>query len=203
MDFDFLERGTAWAATKIAGTRRDQWELPTPCDAWDVHALIVHMIAGAHHYATIGRGSHVAGSRGRDLAIDFGDDPVGAYEASRDDILASFGAPGALERIVPGNVGEWPGAVHASVLFIDHLIHGWDLSIATGQDATMPPDLAESAWRIVNDDIPQPVIEAFDAFRDPDGANAMFKPKVATDESASAQDKLVAYFGHQATTVRQ
>lgn len=190
---DLVERGTAWMTTKIVGTRRDQWTRPTPCDKFDVRGLIQHCVGGAHHYAAIVRGEQI----GWVYPPPFTDDAVGAYEASRHDLLTSLRARGALEEVVLGNVGEWPGAVHGALLSIDHMVHGWDLSIATGQDVTMPLDLAESAWRVMTDELPRPIIEGIDAFRDPSG-DGPFKPKVPTDDSAPSQDKLVAFFGHQA-----
>ena len=192
---DLVERGTAWMATKIDGTRRDQWTWRTPCDKFDVRALIQHCIGGAHHYAAIVRGEQI----GWVYPDPFTDDPIRAYEGSRDDLLTSLRAPGALGEVFLGNVGEWPGAVHGALLFIDHMVHGWDLSIATEQDVTMPADLAESAWHMITDELPRPIVEGIDAARDPDGADGMFKPKVATADSATAQDKLVAFFGHRAS----
>jgi uncharacterized protein (TIGR03086 family) len=71
---------------------------------------------------------------------------------------------------------------------VGHLAHGWDLAIATGQDATMPPEVAEYALKKITGLIP-------DEARNPEGAP--YKPVVPTDDDASAQDKLIAYLGRQ------
>jgi uncharacterized protein (TIGR03086 family) len=64
-------------------------------------------------------------------------------------------------------------------------VHGWDLARATGQDATMPEDLAEAAFAMIDGKLT-------DENREPG-----FKSVVAVPEDASAQDKLLAYTGRQ------
>ena len=45
--------------------------------------------------------------------------------------------------------GVLPAAQAVAVHFVDILVHGWDLAVATGQDAALPDDLAEAAMGIV------------------------------------------------------
>ena len=47
--------------------------------------------------------------------------------------------PGALERTVHAPFGAVPGATFARFVVLDGLVHGWDLSTATGQSYA-PPD---------------------------------------------------------------
>jgi len=74
----------------------------------------------------------------------------------------------------------------ASILPLELLIHGWDLARSTGQDATIPSDLAEAAFSMVDGKLT-------DEFREQAG----FKPPIEVPASASAQDKLLAYTGRQ------
>jgi hypothetical protein len=42
----FFERAACNAATMAANVRPDQRDAATPCTAWDVEALLAHMVAG-------------------------------------------------------------------------------------------------------------------------------------------------------------
>lgn len=186
---DLLNGACAWTRTKIAGTRADQMDLPTPCDEWDVRELIDHVIVSGHAFALIVRGEFE--SPEAFLARrppKFTDDPLPAYDASAKELLDAFHEPGALERVVSGTWGKAPGADHAVRIAVGHLAHGWDVSTATGQDASMPPDLADAALARIDGMIP-------DAARNPEGKP--YKPVVPTAPDARSQDKLIAYLGRQ------
>ena len=60
-----------------------------------------------------------------------GADPLGAYDASAAVAAATFEASGALEAPCAVSYGPVPGSVYAGHRFIDVLIHGWDLAVAT------------------------------------------------------------------------
>jgi hypothetical protein len=70
-------------------------------------------------------------------------------------------------------------------LAADHLVHAWDLAVATGTDRTLDPD-AVSAVRAWFEPIEHLYREA--------GA---IGPRVPLPESASPQDHLLAMFGRQ------
>jgi uncharacterized protein (TIGR03086 family) len=184
---ELLERAAAWTGSKIAATRPDQMHLPTPCDDWDVQTLIDHIIGTGHRYARIARGEFQP-SDNRRPSEPFVGDPMEAYEASIADLLASFREPGALERVVYNPWERAPGAKHASRIAVSHLAHGWDLAKATGQDATMPSDVAEAAMIAIDGRIP-------DWARGPSGAG--YKPVVPTGPDATSQERLIAYLGRQ------
>jgi hypothetical protein len=71
---------------------------------------------------------------------------------------------------------------------VSHLAHGWDLAKATGQDATMPSDVAEAAMIAIDGRIP-------DWARGPSGAG--YKPVVPTGPDGTPQERLIAYLGRQ------
>ena len=54
-----------------------------------------------------------------------------------------------MEAPVAVSYGPVPGEVYAGHRFIDVLIHGWDLAVATGQDSRLDPELVETCWEIV------------------------------------------------------
>ena len=78
-----------------------------------------------------------------------GDDPLGAYGASAQAAAEAFEVAGALDAQCAVSYGPVPGSVYAGHRFIDILIHGWDLAIATGQDATLDTALVAACLAVV------------------------------------------------------
>lgn len=177
--FDLFERGTAWATTKVAGAQ-DQLDAATPCDEWTVRRLIDHMLAAQQMFAAGPSGGTIAPPTGTPPDL-VGADPAGQYEEARKATIHAYSAPGVME----GTVSGAPAAQILGIGFCDQLTHGWDLAKATGQDATMPADLASAAWLFVGGRIP-------DESRGP-GKN--FKAAVPVADDASDQDKLIGYLG--------
>jgi uncharacterized protein (TIGR03086 family) len=181
---DLYERGSAWTAAKMAAVGREQFGDATPCTKWDVRALLNHIIGGGHLYALIGRGEYTGALFGGDR--DFiGEDHVASFEAARRDVLETYREPGALDRTVKGTVGEGLGLHMLALIFVDHMVHGWDLATATGQDATMSPEPADVAWEILSGQIQ-------DEWRP-----LAFAGIVELPDDARTQDKLLAYTGRR------
>jgi uncharacterized protein (TIGR03086 family) len=51
-------------------------------------------------------------------------------------------------RSVISRFGDFAGADYAAQLFLDTLIHGWDIARATGQDTTLDPELVAACLPI-------------------------------------------------------
>ena len=182
---DLFERGTAWTATKVAGAQ-DQLEAETPCEEWTVRRLLDHMLAGQQMFAAAPSGAEVAPPSGAPPEL-VGSDPSGQYEEARKATVHAYAQPGVLEGMVKGSGGDVPAMQILGIAFCDQLIHGWDLAKATGQDTTIPDDLAAAAWMFLDGQLP-------DAARGP-GKN--FKAAVPVADDASVQDKLIAYCGRR------
>lgn len=143
--FDLDRRALASTGAFVAGTDAGHLGLPTPCDGWDVRALLNHVLGNNHLYAAAMAGP-VDWDRRDDDRV--GDDHRAAYERSVAEAAAAFAAadPGG-EVAMP--FGRLP-VVHAiAVHFVDVLVHGWDLAVATGQDPALDAELAEAALAVV------------------------------------------------------
>src|SRR6202166_5218494 len=133
----------------VAGVRSEQWNLPTPCDGWDGQALLNHLVSGNLWAGELGAGATIAEVGDRLDGDVLGDNALAAYEASAKLAAATFEAPGALEAPCAVSYGPVPGSVYAGHRFVDVLIHGWDVAVATGQDPTIDPGLASACWQVV------------------------------------------------------
>ena len=188
MSVDLAEvHGRALATTRayVAGVRRDQWDLPTPCEDWNVRELVSHIVSGNLWVGALGSGKTIA-EVGDELDDDpLGMDPVAAYDRSAAVADGTFRASGALEAPFAVSYGPVPGSVYAGHRFIDVLIHGWDLATATGQDARLDPDLVTACLEVAE---PQAAALA--------GSGA-YGTQVAVPSDAGNQTRLLALLGRQ------
>ena len=121
----------------------DQWDEATPCGGWSVRDLINHVVGEDRWTAPLH--SSVRRSTGSATGLDgdlLGVDPRGSRCRRR--------TPGSRR----GHLRPCPahGTVHLSYgdesmdeylrqLTADHLVHGWDLAVATGSDRRLDPEL--------------------------------------------------------------
>ena len=171
--FDLFERGSAWTAAKIPGAV-GKFDNSTRCDKWTARDLLNHMLDTQRYFAGVARGeSPELPSPAPPSLLD--DDPVAQYEAARQATLAAYRAPGVLDKTGPS----------LGFAFVDQLVHGWDLADATGQDTTIPAELAE------------PALSMIDGRLTDEQRGDAFKPAVPVADDASPQDRLLAYVGRE------
>jgi uncharacterized protein (TIGR03086 family) len=121
----------------------DDWSKPTPCTDWDVRALVNHVVSEDRWTAPLVDGRTIAEVGNAFDGDLLGENPKGSARAAADEALTAV-----AERLPAG------GKVHLSYgeedideyiwqLVADHLIHGWDLAVATGQNRNLDPELVE------------------------------------------------------------
>jgi len=167
----------------VRGVAADRWHAATPCAGWDARALVSHLVAGNLWAAELAAGGTIGGVGSRLDGDLLGDDPAAAYEQSAAAAAAVFRRPGALDAPCAVSYGPVPGSVYAGHRFLDVLVHGWDLAVATGQDYALDPHLMEACRQII-----EPQLEAFRS------AGAL-GPEVAVPAGASAQTRFLALLG--------
>jgi uncharacterized protein (TIGR03086 family) len=169
----------------VARIDRAQWADATPCSDWDVQVLLNHLVSGNLWAAELGSGRTIEEVGDRLDGDVLGDDTLAAYDASAKAAAAIFEAPGALDAPCAVSYGPVPGSVYTGHRFIDVLIHGWDLATATGQDATLDPELVDAAYGLLQDQA--------DMVR----ASGMFGEDIVVPAGASAQTQLLAFIGRK------
>jgi uncharacterized protein (TIGR03086 family) len=165
----------------IAGLTPEHKEMPTPCDEWNVHELIEHMLQGGHMVA----GALQDQPPPDDAPDVLADGPAAGWAGTRDAMVAAA-TPEALGTKHQTPFGEVPGEMVLSVIASDFLLHGWDLAQATDQSIDVSDELAEFAlgtW--------QAVVPA--EGRDGNG----FADAVPVADDAPALDKVIGYTGRQ------
>src|SRR5690606_988643 len=151
-----LRAATEWAADLFDRVDLDrQLSLPTPCTEWDVEVLMTHLIAWNRLFA-----AGLLGVRPPDdittaaLATSSGStDPVPdlihraaghAYRTSAHELLAVLGLDPSLSGTCRLPLGDLPAATVFSMALVDNIVHGWDLAVATNQDAVIPTELLDA-----------------------------------------------------------
>ena len=170
----------------VSGISDDQWDAPTPCDGWDVRTLVNHIVSGNLWAAELASGRTIEEVGDRLDGDVLGNDPLAAYDDSAREAAEVFAEPGALDAPCAVSYGPVPGSVYAGHRFVDVLIHGWDVAVATGQDPTLDQELVVAAWEVV-----EPQAEML-------RASGMFGGDVAVSPDADAGTRLLAVLGRQA-----
>lgn len=167
----------------VDGVAADRWHAVTPCADWDAHALVDHLVSGNLWAAELATGGTIEGVGSRLDGDLLGSDPAAEYAESATAAAAAFRRPGALDAPCAVSYGPVPGSVYAGHRFLDVLVHGWDLAVASGQDYALDAKLMQACRQII-----EPQLEAFRSA----GALA---PEVAVPADASAQTRFLALLG--------
>lgn len=119
-------------------------ENETPCEGWNVQALISHVVLGDAAVPLLFAGDPLAATMTIDTSI-LGPNPVATWRGTALAAIEAFRLPGAMEQMVDHPAGQRPGSVVARFRLVDLLGHAWDLATAIGVDVEIPEALAEAA----------------------------------------------------------
>lgn len=165
----------------IRGIRVMQMNDPTPCSELTVHGVLDHMYVVGSTLAHLFRGDEPP--QISPPAV-YGWVPVAELDGVLTDLLEAVSSPGALDRTIEAPIGTVSGDELARFVAIDGLIHGWDVTTATGQPYDPPEELVTAV-----DDFARTAItpELRDA--------GLFAEPTTPPESASRLEQLVAFTG--------
>jgi uncharacterized protein (TIGR03086 family) len=206
---DLLEQGYAWTAARVAQVGPDDLDTPTPCEGWQLRQLLDHMLGSLERLAAAAESEGAAGDEAApadrrdarmqaDSASQAGDprqaqaqtptDRLGddcgqaAFDAARRRALAAWRRPGVMAGTCELPLGTLPAPAAAHINLVEVVVHGWDVSQATGEAAAIPPELAE------------PMLEFSRQAVDPARGRA-FGPDLAVGDTVG--DRLVAFLGRK------
>jgi uncharacterized protein (TIGR03086 family) len=181
---ELLERAIAYALGAVHAVTPAMLTCPTPCEAWDLRALLHHVddsLAALHEGIegpAVGLGpSPEAEGRGpaTDLAQRFRD------RAGR--LLGALTRADSHDRVIA--VGDLPltDGILAGAGAVEVAVHGWDVAAACGRPRPVPDQLA---------------VELFSLSRllvEDGGRAGLFGPPVPVSALAGPSDRLVAFLG--------
>jgi uncharacterized protein (TIGR03086 family) len=178
-------RLSAAFADRIAAVPADGWTAPTPCTEWNVRDLVRHVTETPQMFFEL-----VGGPWRQGPSTD--DDPLGAFIHSREQVQAALDDPDRAQAEFDGIFGRqtFAEAIDRSVSF-DLAIHGWDLAVATGQDARIDPAEFPRLWASI------------EVFGEGIRAEGACGPAVNVSADADEQTRLLAYLGRAAPPAAQ
>src|SRR4051794_20549433 len=145
--FETLDRSRVEFRRVLAGVTHEHWELATPCEEWDVRALVNHVLGGNVRYTMLLHGAEpaeVTATRSMDHICD---DALTSFDTSATEVIAAFGESDALERTVHHPAGDRSGLDLLWLRIAEWTVHGWDLARAIGGDEQLDSELVDTLLR--------------------------------------------------------
>ncbi len=141
---DGLDTAVVEFAARLDSVLGNQWSAPTPCDEWDVHYLVAHVVGGNRFTSMVLTGVPSTDALDRVMSTThLGPDPRVDFATSSEEMRRAFRNEGALEREVDHPVGRIDGRQFLEFRVSDIGLHAWDLSMAIGADDTLDAALVE------------------------------------------------------------
>ncbi|CCH80370.1 conserved hypothetical protein [Nostocoides japonicum T1-X7] len=175
-----LARALDQAGRLVTSTDPSDASRPTPCDEYDVAALVDHLQAVVRRIGAVVRGEPFFSVPREWHSEDWAADWV-AGRAGTDSALA--GAD--LERVVDVPWGQAPVGAALGMYVSELATHAWDLAVATGRTAGLDDELAAISLTGAMDKLP----------REGRGPEIPFGPVVDVPQDAPAYDRLVGWNG--------
>lgn len=147
MDAATLHRRTVTFWETRVDAIGDQWSAATPCAGWNVHDLVNHVVGEELWAVPLLHGATIAEVGSRFDGDLLGEDPVATCHRAAAEAAAA-GEESVPDQPVHLSYGDEGADEYLRQLAADHLVHGWDLAVATGADPRLDPELvaAVAEW---------------------------------------------------------
>jgi uncharacterized protein (TIGR03086 family) len=180
-----LSRALDQLGQVVGNVDRAQATLPTPCRSWDVGALANHVIYDLGQF-TIAAGGQRPTWDAEVPAVD--GDWTSAFQDGATALLEAWDRAGDVSGTVRLPIGEVPVSFVLSQQVAEFAVHAWDLVRATGQPIALDPGVAGAAL-----DWARTALRP--EFRGDEDSGKSFGPEQPAPTTASASDRLAAFFG--------
>ncbi|MFJ8041902.1 TIGR03086 family metal-binding protein [Kitasatospora sp. NPDC096147] len=130
-----------------------QLDRPTPCDAYDLRALLGHTVGGVHRIAYVGEG-------GRSLDVVAAVGEVGDAEwaealgRARARAVAAWADDAKLDLPAAVPWGTLPGRFALGGYLMEAVTHTWDIAQVVAPDTAFDEDLARGALAVARQTLP-------------------------------------------------
>jgi uncharacterized protein (TIGR03086 family) len=183
MGLDDLAHAQRSVSSLLARLDPDDWGLSTPCDGWDVGAVVRHLTAGERAFTTsLGGVAYDLPVITAELAAVPLADLSAAYDVGAVRLREALAAAG--DGTYPTGIGPMPAEAVAELRTIEALTHGWDVARAVSATYDVDEAVAE---RAIGHSL------ALMARLPPD--RTPFGPAQPVADDAPAMDRLVALLG--------
>jgi uncharacterized protein (TIGR03086 family) len=177
-------RAAAEFDARVAAIGDDDWRRPTPCEEWDVRAVVHHLVYDNVWAPPLFDGATIDQVGDRFEGDLLGDDPKQAWSRSIAEALTAAERTPA-DQTVHLSFADVPASEYLNERATDLAVHGWDLATALGIDDTIPDPIAVTLL-----DLWEPRVELL-------GGSGLFAEPVAVPDGADNTTKLVSLLGRR------
>jgi uncharacterized protein (TIGR03086 family) len=143
--WDVLDEARTMLRATVAGVPADGWELPTPCQLWNVTHVLQHAALDQEVWAAVLGGTQMPGENPFAPSGQLGAEPLAYTDHALDASGPAWTAIGDAAQVpTPLPQGLMAPADAAGAAALDAAIHAWDIAVATGQGSPLTPELARS-----------------------------------------------------------
>ena len=159
--------------------------LATPCEGWDLRALLLHVSDSLAVLADAMRADHIALAPPPPPDPTAEANPLVCLRRQARDLLGACATASTEERLVAIAHRELTASMVTAAGAIEIAVHGWDISAACGILRPIPPPLAAALLPLAPLLIPRAT------------RAGLFADPVPLAEPADPSDRLIAFLGRQ------
>ncbi|HEX3394753.1 MAG TPA: TIGR03086 family metal-binding protein [Acidimicrobiales bacterium] len=174
---DRYRRLAAAFTARVEAVPPDRWSAVTPCEAWTATDLVAHVAEAAGLFLELVDREAPQGPPAYE-------DPLGAWQVSRDAIQTALDDPSIAGLEYEGELG--PATFEMAIdrfACADLVVHTWDLARATGLDEALDPG---EVHRVLEEMAPMDEMLR---------KSGNFGPKVDPPAGAGEQAQLLSFLG--------
>lgn len=182
-----LEPATSRLSGIVSGVRDEQLTAPTPCRDTTVGDLLNHVDGLAVAFTAAAAKTQLPDGQGRASAdaAQLGSDWRTRIPARLDALARAWRENGAWTGMTQAGGQDLPGQLAGVIALDEVIVHGWDIAMASDQDYSCEPELAEAALGFARQA----------AERNPQGTPGLFGRPVPVPADAPVMDRLLGYTG--------
>ncbi len=179
-----LNAGVDQMRPVIAGVDPSQMSLPTPCSDWNVEQLTNHILGTLTMFRDVAINGEADPSLfSQDL---IGEDAATSFNTVSAEALAAWAQDGKMEGSAKLPFGEFPAMFALQLPAMELMVHGWDLSQATGEDVTWNPALVADTLEFCTTTFTSPEMRGTD-----------FAEPIEVSADSDDLSKLLAFMGRR------
>ncbi|MFC7241001.1 TIGR03086 family metal-binding protein [Catellatospora aurea] len=174
--------------TAVAGVSADGWNLPTPCEHWNVTQVLQHATGDQIGFAAAITGGPWPSEDPFRPSGSIDGDATALLEQALSASAAAFATvPADAEQVpVPLPQGPLPLWIAAGAAALDAAVHAWDIAVATGRPSPLTADDSQQLLTVARQ-----IVEPLRAY----GAYA---PELTVAADTDPTTELLAYLGRRA-----
>lgn len=179
---DLLERAHHEFATRLESVVPGQWAAATPCDEWDVHFLVAHVVGGNRFAVRILAGDSATSAIEHVMSQpQLGSEPSDDLRTTASAQKSAFINTLRVDALVDHPLGQITAQRFLEFRIFDLTLHAWDLAVAIEASPQLDDALVTAVLEIVT--------------RDENGMGFGIVPLGQVPAHASAQDRLLNLTG--------